>query len=124
MIWSNGGATRVYLLAGAIDMRKGFDGLYGLVREKLELDPLSGHLFVFCNRLRTRIKILVWDGSGLWVATKRLEKGRFGWPPCPEGATRLELSAEELTMLLGGIDLTRTRRKASWFRTGPAREAA
>jgi transposase len=120
MIWSNGAATRVYLLAAAIDMRKGFDGLYGLARQKLQLDPLSGHLFVFCNRLRTRIKILVWDGSGLWVATKRLEKGRFSWPACPEGATRLELSAAELTLLIGGIDLARTRRKASWFRTGPA----
>ena len=64
-----------------VDMRKeGFEGLYGLVRDQLGADPLSGHLFLFSNRTRTRLKALVWDGSGLWVCAKRLEKGRFGLP--------------------------------------------
>ncbi len=60
-----------------IAMRKGFEGLYGLVRERLSCEPLSGHLFLFCNAQRNRLKVLVWDGSGLWVCAKRLEKGRF-----------------------------------------------
>ena len=73
-------ATRVFVAPGATDMRKGFDGLFGLVRDALGEDPLSGHLFLFANRDRTRVKVLVFDGSGLWVCSKRLEKGRFAWP--------------------------------------------
>ena len=61
-------------------MLKGFEGLYGLVRDRLSCEPLSGHLFLFCNGQRNRLKVLVWDGSGLWVCAKRLEKGRFTWP--------------------------------------------
>lgn len=72
-----GPATRVYLASGATDMRKGFEGLYGLVRDRLLCDPLSGHLFLFCNGQRNRLKVLVWDTTGLWVCAKRLEKGRF-----------------------------------------------
>ena len=116
-----GAATRVYLAVGATDMRKGFDGLFALVRQRLELDPLSGHLFLFCNRPRTRLKALYWDGSGLWICAKRLEKGRFCWPGSGEtgtGAARVAISAEELTLLLGGIDLTRTRQRA-WWRGAP-----
>ncbi len=63
-------ATKVYVAVGATDMRKGFEGLYGLVRERLGVDPLSGHLFLFANARRTRLKVLVWDGSGLWVCAK------------------------------------------------------
>ena len=116
-----GAATRIYLALGATDMRKGFDGLFALVRGRLELDPLSGHLFLFCNRPRTRLKALYFDGSGLWVCAKRLEKGRFCWPTAEEtgaGAARVAISAEELTLLLGGIDLTRTRRR-KWWRSEP-----
>ena len=60
-------------------MRKGFEGLYGLVRDRLLCDPLSGHLFLFCNAQRNRLKILAWDGSGLWVCSKKLLNGRFSW---------------------------------------------
>ena len=67
-----GPATRIYLAAGVTDMRKGFEGLYGLVRDRLSCEPLSGHLFLFCNGQRNRLKVLVWDGSGLWVCAKRL----------------------------------------------------
>ena len=68
-------ATRVYLAVGATDLRKGFEGLFGLVKDRLGLEPLSGHVVCFCNRSRSRIKVLFWDGSGLWLCSKRLEKG-------------------------------------------------
>jgi transposase len=67
----------VFLVSGATDIRKGFDGLAGLVRTRLGEEPFSGHLFVFTNANRTRLKILFWDGSGLWVCSKRLKRGRF-----------------------------------------------
>jgi transposase len=70
-----GPATRIYLAAGATDMRKSFEGLFGLVRDRLLCDPLSGHVFLFANAQRNRLKLLFWDGSGLWVCAKRLEKG-------------------------------------------------
>ena len=110
-----GAATRIYLAVGSTDMRKGFDGLYGLVRDQLGLDPLSGHLCLFCNKGRNRLKVLYWDGSGLWICAKRLERGRFSWPSDGEQSARVTLSQEELSLLLGGIDLTRTRRK-NWYR--------
>jgi transposase len=67
-----GVATKVYVAVGPTDMRKGFEGLHGLVRERLGVDPLSGHLFLFANARRTRLKVLVWDGSGLWVCVHGL----------------------------------------------------
>jgi len=73
-------ATRIYLAVGATDMRKGFNGLFGLVRDRLQCEPLSGHVFLFCNGQRNRLKLVFWDGSGLWVCAKRLEKGKFRWP--------------------------------------------
>jgi transposase len=111
-----GPATRIYLAAGATDMRKGFEGLYGLARDRLSCEPLSGHVFVFANAQRNRLKLLFWDGSGLWVCAKRLEKGRFRWPEAAGGEDRVVLSPEELTLLLGGIDLSRARRRP-WYRS-------
>jgi transposase len=96
-------------------MRKGFEGLYALARDRIGEDPLSGHVFVFCNGPRTRVKVLYWDGSGLWVCAKRLEKGRFTWPEEAEGYVRVKLAREDLVLLLGGIELDRTRRKG-WYR--------
>ena len=110
-----GPATKVYLAAGATDMRKGFDGLYGLVRDRLQLEPLSGHVFVFSNSQRNRLKLIFWDGSGLWVCAKRLEKGCFRWPAAESGQTKVVLSHEEMALLLGGIDLAGSKRRA-WFR--------
>jgi transposase len=110
-----GPATKVYLAAGATDLRKGFEGLYGLVRDRLGLEPLSGHLVLFCNRERSRLKVLFWDGSGLWVCAKRLERGRFSWPDEPETCTAVTLSHEEFSLLIGGLDLSQTRRK-NWYR--------
>ena len=110
-----GPATRIYLAVGATDMRKGFEGLYGLVRDRLGLEVQSGHLFLFANARRNRLKVLYWDGSGLWVCAKRLERGRFSWPVAEDQSDRVNLSHEEPSLLLGGIDLTRTRRK-NWYR--------
>jgi transposase len=107
---------------GATDMRKGYDGLYGLVRDKLGLEVRSGHLFLFANARRNRLKILLWDGSGVWVCAKRLERGRFSWPLAGDGLDRVTLSHEELSLLLGGIDLTRTRRKEWYRKTVPESE--
>jgi transposase len=108
--------TRVYLAPGATDMRKSFDTLTGLVREALSLDPLSGHLFVFTNRSRSRLKILVWDGSGLWVLAKRLEKGTFFWPKLDDPAAKsIAMTSTELTMLLSGVDLSQAKRRR-WYR--------
>jgi transposase len=109
-------ATRIYLAAGPTDLRQGFNGLVALAQNVLSAEPLSGHLFVFCNRRRTRVKVLWWDGSGLWLCTKRLEEGRFSWPVPEAGTARVVLRAEELTMLLGGIELERTRAKRWWRR--------
>lgn len=109
-----GPATKIYIAVEAIDMRKGFEGLYGLVRDRLGHAPLSGHLFLFTNKTRTRLKALVWDGSGLWVCAKRLEKGRFGWPE-GQGASSVTLRAEELAMLVNGLDWKQTRQR-DWYR--------
>ena len=110
-----GPATRIYVATGATDMRKSFNGLYGLVRDTLGCDPTSGHVFLFTNSRRNRLKLLVYDGSGLWVAAKRLDGGRFGWPESDTKATKIVLSQEELALLLGGIDLVRTERR-KWYR--------
>ena len=110
-----GGATRIYLAAGATDMRKGFEGLYGMARDRLRCDPLSGHVFLFANAQRNRLKLLFWDGSGLWVCAKRLEKGRFRWPETTGEETKVVLSHEELALLLGGIDLADAQRR-QWYR--------
>ncbi len=110
-----GPATKVYLAVGATDMRKGFDGLYALVRDRLELEPLSGHVFLFSNAQRNRMKLIYWDGSGLWVCAKRLERGCFRWPRAETGQMKIVLSHEEMALLVGGIDLAGSRRRA-WFR--------
>ena len=111
-----GPATKVFLSLGTTDLRKGFEGLGDLVRHQMKEDPLSGHLFVFTNRNKTRIKLLYWDGSGTWLLTKRLAKGRFSWPreEVPLTTTALRILGEELTLLLSGIDLEKTRSRAWW----------
>jgi len=114
VIFSPGLARKIFIAVDAIDMRKGFEGLYGLVRDHLEQDPLSGHLFLFTNRTKTRLKALVWDGSGLWVCAKRLEKGRFHWPQT-EHTRSVTLRPEELAMLVNGLDLKQTKQR-KWYR--------
>jgi transposase len=110
-----GPATRIYLAVGATDLRKSFEGLFGLVRDRLLCCPTSGHVFLFCNQQRNRLKLLVFDGSGLWVCAKRLERGRFAWPQAGDAHGKVRLSQEELTLLVSGIDLSQTERKR-WYR--------
>ena len=105
-------------------MRKGFEGLYGLVRDRLLCDPLSGHLFLFCNAQRNRLKILAWDGSGLWVCSKKLLKGRFSWIESGDAQGKVVLSHEELSLLLGGIDLRQTKSKRWYRKVNTAGDAA
>ena len=103
--------TRVFVARGATDMRKGFDGLQGLVTGVLEQDPLSGCLFLFVNRRRDKLKILYWDGDGLAIWYKRLERGTFQLPAIRADQPSVEMRSDELTMLLRGIDLNSTRRQ-------------
>jgi transposase len=122
-VFGVGAATRIYVATGATDMRKGFNGLYGLVRDQLLCDPLSGHLFLFSNAQRNRLKVLFWDATGLWVCGKKLEKGRFHWPTAGDAQGKIVLSREEFAMLLGGIDLAQTERRR-WYRRPAAEESS
>jgi len=89
------------------------------VRDRLLCEPRSGHVFLFCNGQRNRVKILLWDGSGLWVCAKRLEKGRFRWPAAGEGSC-IMMRPEELAMLLNGLDVADARPRKNWLRRIPA----
>jgi transposase len=105
-------ATRIFVALQPVDMRGGFNRFYSYVQAVLAQDPLSGHLFCFTNRSRNRLRIIYWDGSGLWLCAKRLEKGTFGWPS-GEGSS-LCIRPEELQLLLHGIEGAARRR---WYRT-------
>ena len=116
-------ATKIYLAVGVTDLRKSFDTLCGVVRSwgenseaesSNDVDPLSGHLFVFCNRRRDRIKVLFFDGNGLWICAKRLERGNFNWPDAMNGADKATVSQQDLALLLGGVDLDNTRQRRWW----------
>ena len=108
---------RIFLAVEPADMRKGFDGLSLLVRDRIAQDPLSGHLFVFRNRRRDRIKILYWDRDGLALWYKRLEKGTFRFPEATDG--RIEVTPAELAAVLEGIDLRHARRQARFSLPAP-----
>jgi transposase len=113
-------SVRVYLCASACDMRKSFDGLHALVTQSMELDAFGGHLFVFANRRRDRIKILYWDRDGFAVWAKRLEEGTYAMPFGDSGVIggekRHEITAVELGALLSGIDLQRAKRRKRFTR--------
>lgn len=98
-------SVKVYAYTEPVDMRKGFDGLFGLVKTHLGRDPLSGDLFVFMSRSRKRAKVLLWDGTGLCLYAKRLERGQFAnlWPGSDR--TEIELTAAELQLFLEGSQL-------------------
>lgn len=103
-------AVRVFVYTGPTDMRRSFDGLAAMVREIIGQDPLSGHLFVFVNRPRDRVKLLVWDRSGYLLFYKRLEVGVFTFRGA-EGGACLEMTAADLALVLEGIDLSTARRQ-------------
>jgi transposase len=104
-------ATRIFVALEPVDLRQSFNGLSARVQSVLAQDPVSGHLFLFTNRNHNRIKVLYFDGSGLWVCAKRLETGTFGWPQ-GEGPSSC-LRPEELSLLLNGLEATPRR---NWFR--------
>lgn len=109
------GSLRVFLALEPCDMRKSFDSLHALVTGRLGEDPRGGAVFGFINRTRTRIKLLHWDGTGLWVHAKRLEKGTFSWPKPTDGADgKISLTPEALAMLTDGIDL-RGAKMRPWY---------
>jgi transposase len=102
--------TKMFLCMNPVDMRKSFDGLFGIVREEFQQDPLNGHLFLFVNKRRDRMKAIFWDDDGFVIWYKRLEVGTWQLPGST--STTLELEAHELAMILGGIDLKSARRRA------------
>lgn len=117
-------SVRIYLCTTPTDMRKSFDGLQGMVREFLGQDPLSGHLFLFLNRRRDRVKVLLWERDGLVIWYKRLEAGTFQQldpAACAgptSGAAGVELTTTELMLLLTGVDVATARRRKRYARAG------
>jgi len=110
-------SVRIYVAADAVDLRRGFDGLAAATRSLIQQDPLNGHLFVFLNRRRNRIKVLAWDRTGYLLIYKRLERGRFHLPTQPApGRRHVELDAGDLALMLEGVDLRGARRHKRWRR--------
>ena len=114
--------VRVFLHTPATDLRKGFDALSGLVTTAFGQDPTSGHLFLFVNRRRDRLKILYWDRDGLAIWYKRLETGSFQLPAVARDAVSIEMSPTQLTLILSGIDLRSARQRKRYQRSMPAAE--
>lgn len=113
------GSLKVFVALEPCDMRNGFNGLHGLVTEKLGEDPRTGSLLVFTNRRRNRLKILVWDGTGFWLCTKRLEEGTFSWPKSVEPqTTKLRLAPEALALLTDGVELRGAKLRPWYEREG------
>lgn len=110
-------SVRIYVAAEAVDLRRGFDGLAAATRSLIRQEPLSGHLFVFLNRRRNRIKLLVWDRTGFLLLYKRLERGTFHLPmQPPAGQRHVEVDAGELGLMLEGVDLRGARRRERYRR--------
>jgi transposase len=98
-------AIKIYVAVQPVDMRKAFNGLWAAAQEQLGEDPKSGAVFAFINKERTRLKLLYWDGTGVWVLAKRLEQGRFSWPRPGDARKKLSLAPEALALLIGGVEL-------------------
>ena len=108
-----GAATRIFVATGATDMRLSFDGLHSLVIGQIKQSPQSGHLFLFANKRKDRMKIYFYDGSSAWVCARRMEQGRLHWPASDDG--HVQLTQTEFAMLVGGVDLSKTKRR-KWLR--------
>jgi transposase len=109
-------AVKLWFCPQPVDMRLGFDGLFALVRSRLQADPLSGHLFIFHNRTADRLKVLYWGGHGLCLWCQRLEAGRYHFPEPKDAAAGIELTASQFAMILDGIDLTHVKRHKRYSR--------
>jgi transposase len=109
--------VRIYVAVQPVDMRKQFNGLWAAVQEQLGEDPKSGAVFCFINKERTRLKLLYWDSTGVWVLAKRLEQGRFSWPRPSETKAKLSLAPEAFALLIGGIELRHASLKP-WYERG------
>lgn len=107
-------SVHIYISSAATDMRRSIDGLMAIVKDELEGDVYSGHLFVFVSRRGDRVKILTWDKGGFVLYYKRLEQGHFRLPHMDPSTMAVEIDATQLTMLLDGIDYSRVRRPKHW----------
>jgi len=108
-------AVKVYVATAPCNLRKSFDGLSNEVREALGKDPLSGHVFVFLNRRKNQVKLVLWTRGGFTIVHKRLERGTFAFPAqVAEGTRSVEVDVHELSMLLEGIDMTRAQASRRW----------
>ena len=112
-----------YLYAPATDMRKGFDGLSGLVRNEMGSNPLSGDVYIFINRGRNRMKLLVWEAGGFVLYYKRLERGRFELPNVSSDGKRAKISWQKLMLIVKGIDLKSVKKRRRYKRLSPAKTA-
>lgn len=118
-------SVRIYVAAEAVDLRRGFDGLAATTRGVIGADPLSGHVFVFLNGRKNRIKLLVWDRTGYVLLYKRLEQGTFALPTRPApGCRHVEIDAGELGLMLEGLDLRGARRRKRYRRAAHAADAS
>ncbi len=110
-------SVRVYVAVHPVNMHKSFEGLSNAVRSVIGQDPLSGHVFCFLNRRRTAVKLLVWTRGGFTIVYKKLERGRFTFvADVQAGATSVSIGADELALLLEGVDATGARRSPRWSR--------
>lgn len=105
---------RIFVAVAPVDMCKQYDGLRTAAQTQLGEDPKSGAVFCFINKERTRLKLLYWEGTGVWVLAKRLEAGRFLWPEPSEAKHKLALAPEALALPIGGVELKRSSLK-SWY---------
>lgn len=112
--------SRIYLYSKPTDMRKSFDGLAGLVINQLAKDPIRDGMFVFVNRRRDRLKLLLWDRHGFWLLYKRLEQGRFQLPTTDLRDTAASIDISELSLMIEGIDLASVRRRKRYRLGGKA----
>lgn len=106
--------VRIFVRPGTTDLRKAVDGLTAIVQEYIKQNPFSGNVYIFCNRERKLLKAVYWDKTGFWLSQKRLEKDKFPWPM--DEAEAMELKAEELRMLLAGIDFFKAHKELHFKR--------
>jgi transposase len=107
--------VRIFVASEPQDLRKGFDGLAAATRQVIREDPLSGHLFVYLNRRRNKVKLLIWEPGGYWLLYRRLERGRFRLPQDPlPGWRHVVMESTELSLMLEGIDLRGAKRRTRW----------